>query len=166
MLIPRRLVHGALDVFPDGLPFNGTDFGFGFGISSLPFTANYIADLNGCDETIIETPVDSGILYRRTNCTNGADVELVVLPESGHVPYAGSTEVIPGVANTTVDTTAWAWDFCSTKVKSKIPEVFMTANGEAPAEAPSVSPTSGVSSIKVVKLLTCSMSLAVVVFAM
>jgi len=104
------------------------------GFWSSQDTINYIAKNNECqnqeeeyyyDDPAAENNNDNtnGIdnntrnimtIYKRTNCTNNADVELVVLPEAGHVPYSMTNTEGSGMDNDlTIDTTSLAWDFCS-----------------------------------------------------
>merc|ERR1712176_729601 len=74
-----------------------------------------------------------GTLLRRNNCSKGATIEVVALDEAGHVPYqAKGAFAMPasygygGMAP--VDTTAMAWEFCSShasnyeRSESMIPE--------------------------------------------
>merc|ERR1712176_127809 len=77
--------------------------------------------MNGCDGELLSEEIETaaveddgstaivGMSYKRTNCANGADVELVALNDIGHMPYQGM--------QTTVDTTSMAWDFCSSHTK-------------------------------------------------
>ena len=135
--VPTWLVHGLLDGI---IPWSGQDFGNGFGYLPLPGVANAIADKNGCDEEIIVQPLedDTGVVvgtsYLRTNCNGGADVQIVALDESGHVPYPGALEIFgaPGAKNTTFETTSLAWDFCSSFSKERIPDSFTAVPVSAP----------------------------------
>ena len=121
--VPVWMVHGMKDTT---VPFNGStllDFApFGsIGFWSTEDVMNYIANKNDCDEYEVNETVDT-TFYKRTNCTNNADVELVALLELGHFPYFISpdspyfsflTEEEQGAQDTMIDTTALAWEFCS-----------------------------------------------------
>ena len=129
--VPVWMVHGRLDAV---LPYDGLDigafFGFpGFGFASNPEIAKVIADKNGCSAEILETDVKDGdtvvgTSYKYSNCTDGADVELVALEQGGHTPYKDIEEDDPGAVTTTIDTTGMAWDFCSSHAKAFPPPTF------------------------------------------
>ena len=70
-----------------------------------------------------ETPLlqGVGIQYSDENCTDNATVVWVSLNESGHIPFYNTFEVSPGASKTTIDTTAMAWEFCSSYAKDEIP---------------------------------------------
>jgi hypothetical protein len=48
-------------------------------------------------------------------------VTLLLLKESGHIPFANAFEVSEGASQTKLDTTAMAWEFCSSFSKDDIP---------------------------------------------
>jgi len=138
--VPIWMAHGMKDTT---VAFNGStlvDFApFGsIGFWSTEDVVNYIANKNECededeDELVLlaednttTTATTVGTTFKRTNCTNNADVELVALLESGHLPYYMSPDdnkyvslLGPGAQGiiadetTVVDTTALAWEFCS-----------------------------------------------------
>jgi len=137
MPVPVWMAHGMKDTV---IPYEGVtymDFApFGsIGFWSSQDSMNYIAKKNECqnqeeeyyydDPAAAENNNDNNngpdnntrnimTTYKRTNCTNNADVELVVLPEAGHVPYSMTNTEGSGMDNDlTIDTTALAWDFCS-----------------------------------------------------
>jgi len=87
-----------------------------YGLWSVHDTMNYIASRNNCEEELDE-PLNLGenvTSYKRTKCTNNANVEMVALFESGHMPYSPvPNSMFSSFAETTVDTTALAWNFCS-----------------------------------------------------
>jgi poly(3-hydroxybutyrate) depolymerase len=129
--VPTFMVHGMKD---STVAFNGATFldfpPFGkIGYLSIPDIANYIADKNDCDDDIKEMDVSNGtssiegISYKRTNCTNNADVEIIALFESGHFPYLtqgiGNQSFDPTAQSTTIDTTSMAWEFCSSYSKQQ-----------------------------------------------
>merc|ERR1711959_10535 len=123
--VPVWLAHGMNDPI---VPFDGSKFldFFPFGPMGFMSTLDgvrYVGDMNGCDGELLSEEVKTaageddgssaiaGVSYKRTNCANGADVELVALYDVGHSPYKGSW------GETTVDTTSMAWDFCSSHTK-------------------------------------------------
>mmetsp|Transcript_23666 Transcript_23666/g.35029 ORF Transcript_23666/g.35029 Transcript_23666/m.35029 type:complete len:613 (-) Transcript_23666:111-1949(-) len=150
--VPIWMVHGELDSV---LPYNGRAFEDGLGFIPLAQSFQYMADQNGCDADVVEAAVASGTsLKRNSSCTNGATVELITLPQSGHSPYLNADFGWENGTLTTVDTTAWAWDFCSAQSKAAIPEVFqrqsnttttspttVTAGNSTAAPAPTVTPS-------------------------
>ena len=152
--VPTWMVHGRLDT---DVGFEESDLFFGFGFPGLLEVASVIADKNGCADEIIESDVMDGDTVVGTSykyssgCTNGADVELVALSESGHVPYKDGEEYNLGAKSTTIDTTAMAWDFCSSYAKESIPPAFI------PTPAPT--PDSSVSELAIVWSLLSTVSL-------
>ena len=132
--VPTFMVHGMKD---STIPFDGAtilDFPpFGeIGFLSIPDVANYIANKNNCDADIIEMDVSNGtgVSYKRTNCTNNADVEIIALFEDGHFPYLTlGNGFDPAVQTTTIDTTSMAWEFCSSYSKQQEQE---TQESESP----------------------------------
>jgi len=116
--VPIWMAHGLKDdiVKADGnIAFDlGPLFGK-LGYWSTNDVLDYIGGRNDCREAETADIGESGATYRRTNCTNSADVELVMLYESGHLPYAPLPNNIFSyfVLNAPVDTTAMAWEFCS-----------------------------------------------------
>jgi len=116
--VPIWMAHGVKDEI---IPFEGEvalDLGLlgKLGFWSFEDTMNYIADLNGCEEEMVETTNlgEIGTAYKRTNCTNSADVESVILYNSGHNPYLPPTNSsFAEELDAAVDTTAMAWEFCS-----------------------------------------------------
>lgn len=128
--VPVMDLHGSLD---DVVPVNGsTQF------HPLAFTMNKFADKNDCDAEVIETDVENGIgkTYRRTNCTNNADVQKTLLFEAGHLPFRK-------LGGSSIDTTQIAWDFCKSYSKDHVPLVFQKtlAPSSTPSTRPSISPT-------------------------
>eukprot|EP00536_Pseudo-nitzschia_multiseries_P013208 jgi/Psemu1/309695/fgenesh1_kg.547_\ len=140
--VPVWMVHGASD---DVVPYDGgveMDLGIlgSMGTWSIEDTVSYIADRNECDdndnnnnnnaepiETTYNTNTNNntnntniGTTYKRTNCTNGADVELVTLFATDHYPYAPvPNSTLPFIEDPGVDTTAMAWEFCSSYSKQQ-----------------------------------------------
>jgi poly(3-hydroxybutyrate) depolymerase len=123
--VPTFMVHGMKD---NTVAFDGATFAdfppFGeIGYLSIPDVANYIANKNNCDADIKEMDVfnGTGISYKRTNCTNNADVEIIALFEDGHFPYLTQASQLfdPTTQSTTIDTTSMAWEFCSSYSKQQ-----------------------------------------------
>lgn len=125
--VPIWLAHGMKD---DVVPFEGSalielpPFG-ALGFWSMGDTMDYLSNQNDCLEVeeidIIDNTNETGIVgtvLRRTNCRKNATVELVALFESGHSPYPRSNGPIGRETRTTIDTTAMAWEFCSSHVSS------------------------------------------------
>lgn len=115
--VPIWMAHGLKDdvVRADGVV--AFDLGplFGkLGSWSTNDVLDYIGGRNDCGEAETADIGESGATYRRTNCTNSADVELVMLYESGHWPYAPlPNSIFSSSVDAPVDTTAMAWEFCS-----------------------------------------------------
>jgi poly(3-hydroxybutyrate) depolymerase len=63
----------------------------------------------------------SAVRHTQYNCTNNASVTLLLLKESGHIPFLNAFEISEGASHTTVDTTDMAWRFCSSFSKDEIP---------------------------------------------
>jgi len=127
--VPVWMVHGMQDTV---IPYEGTTLvdmaPFGsIGFWSTQDLVKYIAKKNECqnqeeysDEEDDNTGNSTTFYYKNNNCTNNATVELVTLSNVGHVPYIqNSNPEVPifeqGSANelSRVDTTALAWEFCS-----------------------------------------------------
>lgn len=139
--VPVWMAHGMLDATA---MYNGAsllDMGpFGnFGTWSTVDAMNYIADQNECDaevhdDELYEDEKDGaggvGKVYKRTNCTNTADVELVALYDVGHFPYSAAVIESFGETRATIDTTQLAWEFCSSHSKPTtiIPPTQTTEN--------------------------------------
>lgn len=121
--VPVMMIHGEKDSV---VPYNGKDWGSNLLWPQIDDTAKLFADNNNCDPFIVETDVmnGAGTRYRRSNCDSNADVEIVALTESGHVPFKDANELLPGIDNTNIDTTSIAWEFCSSHAKVEIPNVF------------------------------------------
>jgi len=127
--VPVWMVHGMQDTV---IPYEGTTLvdmaPFGsIGFWSTQDLVKYIAKKNECqnqeeyyDEEDDTTGNSTTFFYKNNNCTNNATVELVMMSAVGHVPYIqNSNPEVPifeqGGANelSRVDTTALAWEFCS-----------------------------------------------------
>jgi len=127
--VPVWMVHGMQDTV---IPYEGTTLvdmaPFGsIGFWSTQDLVKYIAKKNEChnqeeysDEEDDTTGNSTTFFYTSNNCTNNATVELVMMSAVGHVPYIqNSNPEVPifeqGGANelSRVDTTALAWEFCS-----------------------------------------------------
>jgi poly(3-hydroxybutyrate) depolymerase len=142
--VPKWTAKGRLDsVFPfagDGLTLLGGGVTLGFYPSQLG-DFDRASEFNGCQSEIILTPLvdDSGetigTIMTRTDCTNGADVTLVVFDDAGHGTYKDfpiellSPGDIPLGAETVtgVDTASMAWDFCSSFEKEVAPDFGVPA---------------------------------------
>jgi len=102
---PIWFVHGTTDA---AVLYNGTDSlgenGLNYKMPGAQVGYDYLSSINGCTVTNSASFVEGNIQYA-SNCTNNADVELMTLTGVGHSPYKGS--------DTSYDTTALAWEFCS-----------------------------------------------------
>lgn len=107
--IPVYMIHGEKD----------GDFRYGEQVTSTyAFDAQerimeYIADKNGCAPGVVteELKEEKGCIKKRTNCTNNADVTLLMLAKGGHMPYKGAEVYYTdmwGVKETVADTTLMA----------------------------------------------------------
>mmetsp|Transcript_37762 Transcript_37762/g.42273 ORF Transcript_37762/g.42273 Transcript_37762/m.42273 type:complete len:385 (-) Transcript_37762:13-1167(-) len=108
--IPVVIVHGKKD---GEAPYDGMPTPYGYGFDSTENIFSMVADKNGCDAEIVNEPLEAenGVLMKRTNCTNDADVTLVVLDKGGHNPYKGADLMWNdgwGAKKTVVDTTQMA----------------------------------------------------------
>ena len=128
--VPVWMAHGMLDSTAMYKGASLLDMGpFGnFGTWSTVDAMNYIADQNECaaevhDDELYEEEEEDGAavgvgkVYKRTNCTNTADVELVALYDVGHFPYSAAIIESFGETRATIDTTQLAWEFCSSHSK-------------------------------------------------
>mmetsp|Transcript_19186 Transcript_19186/g.31844 ORF Transcript_19186/g.31844 Transcript_19186/m.31844 type:complete len:378 (-) Transcript_19186:84-1217(-) len=77
------------------------------------------------NETSVGIDNGTAVEYTHYNCTNDANVTLLLLNESGHIPFAKGFEVTEDASPTTLDTTAMAWEFCSSYSKESIPRTLM-----------------------------------------
>jgi len=116
--VPIMMIHGMKD---DVVPLDGIEFLPGLGFPSVLEGAKYLGNLNDC-EGMAETDVENGegTIYKYTNCSDSADVELVAIFEGVHFIY-------PGISNISVDTTSLAWEFCSSHAKREVPDVFLSS---------------------------------------
>jgi len=107
--IPVYMIHGEKD----------GDFRYGETVTSTyAFDAQehimeYIADKNGCAPGVVteELKEEEGYVKKRTNCTNNADVTLLMLAKGGHIPYKGAEVYYSdlwGAKETVADTTLMA----------------------------------------------------------
>jgi len=63
-----------------------------------------------------------GNILRRKNCRSNAIIEVVALYEADHYPYKMADSPLESDASRTeIDTTAMAWEFCSSYVKQRTP---------------------------------------------
>jgi poly(3-hydroxybutyrate) depolymerase len=132
--VPIWMIHGMKDGV---VPYDGKTMldlpGMGpLGFLSMNQTLRYLADQNDCvDEEEVAVEDENGVIgtiYKRTNCRQNADVEIVALFDGGHSPY--KTPVFGEY--TTIDTTAMAWEFCSAHTKGQPEPVF--GNDESSSE--------------------------------
>jgi poly(3-hydroxybutyrate) depolymerase len=139
--VPIWLAHGMRDTavpfegspnfppsgLPDTHPFRGISPVEGIGFWSMNETMDYLAHQNEClDETefdLVRTDRTGivGKVFQRTNCKRNATVEIIALFESGHTPYLvppfwEDMVLRDNEKLTTIDTTALAWEFCSSHV--------------------------------------------------
>ena len=86
--IPVYIIHGEKD----------GDFSYGematptYAFDAQDHIMEYIADKNGCAPGVVTEDLkeEEGYVKKRTNCTNNADVTLLMLVNGGHQPYKGS----------------------------------------------------------------------------
>jgi len=115
--VPIWTVHGLLDEI---LPYQPSDL-TGLGLYSTlgkERELDYLGNLNNCDEAVVTddtTWAPNATLMTRTNCDNGADVQLFTVATAGHEPFIDY--------ETTIDTTKLAWDFLSKHSKSSPPDL-------------------------------------------
>lgn len=124
--VPIWLVHGELDpIIPyDGFALPPIPIIGERGIWSFPEVSEYLATQNECTGSTV-TPLsdDSGAVVGSTvvatGCKNGATVETITLPDSGHLPfqtpYPPTLYDVYGGLPTTTDTTNLAWQFLKDK---------------------------------------------------
>jgi poly(3-hydroxybutyrate) depolymerase len=129
--VPIWMVSGEKDTDWTSNPFVTT-------LTAAEVYSSY-ADKNGCDVTETVTSIAGGSVKTRSNCSNGANVTAVSLTESGHRPYIEVNETSEGASMTTLDTTAMAWEFCSSFSKPVAP-VLTGANIDYLTFSPKVTP--------------------------
>ena len=119
--IPTWLVHGRKDTL---IPYDGSSTvtpSGEFGTWSIDQTQAFLAEKNVCKDQTFSVLDGLGSVYKGSDCEGNANVEVVTLDESGHLPYLGIgiPFFVPefGGSPTTIDTTALAWDFCSSYSK-------------------------------------------------
>jgi len=127
--VPIMTVHGLED---DTIAFDGVPAIPPFllppnrrGFWPVLDTLDYLSDANGCQDADT-LDIEGDTLFRRTNCVDGADVQLLAMKETGHIPYLRASEI--GDDATAIDTTAMAWEFCSSHTKSQIPEPLVSSS--------------------------------------
>jgi len=80
-------------------------------------TYNAFARVNQCQNETSRQIRSNGTIdavkYTYYNCSNDANVSLLLLNESGHIPYFYGFEITEDAETTTMDTTEMAWQFCS-----------------------------------------------------
>ena len=135
---PVWRIHGSIDFT---VPYGGA---FSEERNVQVFTgavegSEYWANANNCQESEtrdFRRNLNFGTIHSYTNCTDGANVELVTITGGGHNPYRKLLDIpLP----TTFDTTALAWDFCSSY--SSVEEPFIEGVTRTPSAAPIVTPT-------------------------
>jgi poly(3-hydroxybutyrate) depolymerase len=90
-------------------------------------TAVTLAWVHNCqNETTLDLNNDTGVIYSYYNCTKNATVRILLLNDSGHMPFKNSFEVSEGASRTQVDTTEMAWKFCSQFSKEDIPKSLIS----------------------------------------
>jgi len=128
--VPIWMAHGMKD---DTIPYNGSFYVDDpqlrkLGFLSIDQTMEYLSNQNGCTkETEMDLETNEtgiiGKLYQRKGCKNNANVEIVALTNTIHMPYQVPLEfgLMMGANPETfapIDTTALAWEFCSSFVKN------------------------------------------------
>jgi len=112
-----------------------------------------LGDANGCNSNVVTTSikdptsgVEVGELLSRSECTDGADVSLLALYESGHTPFYNDGEdrtfLEEGETPTNYDTTQMAWEFCSQFEKAVEPDFSTVEDTKDATSNPTASPTS------------------------
>lgn len=128
--VPIMMVHGLKD---DIVPYEGKTMfdlpGMGpLGFLPMNETMKYLGDQNECttdeERDIFDQDGIVGRTFKKTNCKDGANIEVVTLFDAGHNPY--SSPVLGD--RTTVDTTAMAWDFCKGYSKGQDPNATTTTS--------------------------------------
>jgi len=138
---PMWITHGTLD--PD-LPYDGFSlilpemFGIdgeiqAYSTLGAQATLDVISEVNGCtlSKTLdVDHPSNTITRYISDGCVNDKSVELLVIGDVGHFPYAGLSDIgleyENGTVPTNVDTTQLAWDFCSQYSLEVEPELILT----------------------------------------
>jgi poly(3-hydroxybutyrate) depolymerase len=83
------------------------------------------------NETETDVANGTGVEYTQYNCTNNASVTLLLLNESGHIPFLSLWEYSEGASPTTIDTTEMAWQFCSSYSKDEVPPSLVRSESAA-----------------------------------
>lgn len=78
------------------------------------------------NDTISDVENGTGVEYTNYNCTNNATVTLLLLNESGHIPFLNGYETSKDASTTRIDTTEMAYQFCLNHSKDEIPESLLT----------------------------------------
>ena len=142
--VPVWMIHGTDD---QTIPYAGATLltfpGIGaVGFLSVDQAMSYLVDQNGCSEEEDvdlkdETGVVIGKVSKRSNCKGNADVEIVTLNGGDHYIYKDIPQI--GTYDTTVDTTAMAWEFCSSHSKGSqepvVPETSPPKESEPEVQA-------------------------------
>eukprot|EP00540_Astrosyne_radiata_P003822 CAMPEP_0116855596 /NCGR_PEP_ID=MMETSP0418-20121206/19377_1 /TAXON_ID=1158023 /ORGANISM="Astrosyne radiata, Strain 13vi08-1A" /LENGTH=479 /DNA_ID=CAMNT_0004488769 /DNA_START=203 /DNA_END=1642 /DNA_ORIENTATION=+ len=139
---PVWRIHGSIDVT---VPYGGRfidDRNVQVFTGAIEGHRYWAEEANGCQKAL-ETErfvrnFNVGNIRRYTDCTNGADVELVTVTGGGHNPYK---KLIDFPLPTTFDTTAWAWDFCSSYSSSEEPILDGVTRTPTAAPVDTISPT-------------------------
>ena len=137
---PVWRIHGNLDIT---VPYDGS---FSESRNVQVFTGaieghDYWGERNGCTESTVEDfrrRLNTGTIRKYTNCTDGADVELVTITGAGHNPYLRRLDF---PLQTTFDTTEWAWDFCSRHSLKEEPFLEGVTSSPTMIPVPTAAPT-------------------------
>lgn len=77
------------------------------------------------NDTFSDVENGTGVEYTNYNCTNNATVTLLLLNESGHIPFQNGYETSKDASTTQMDTTEMAYQFCLNHSKDEIPESLL-----------------------------------------
>ena len=92
-------------------------------------TARTVATVHDCKtETATLVHNGTGVEHAFQDCKSDASVKLLLLNESGNLPFLNAFESSVGASRTRIDTTKMAWEFCSNYSKSEIPKALLYAS--------------------------------------
>uniref|UniRef100_A0A7S0UL85 Phospholipase/carboxylesterase/thioesterase domain-containing protein n=1 Tax=Pseudo-nitzschia delicatissima TaxID=44447 RepID=A0A7S0UL85_9STRA len=148
--VPIWMLHGMADTT---IPYDGVQAMTIPGIGALGFLSidqqiSYLTQKNGCEgegemDVVDETGAQVGKVFKRGQCKDNANVEVVALFDADHHPYQRSKA---SKSPPTVDTTAMAWEFCSAYSKAapetSAPEPVVDVEPETEDAEESSAPTS------------------------
>jgi len=114
--VPIWLAHGKYD---GTVNYHGAFNGGNNFVPGAEQTNRLLGAVNNCNGTIVTDIEDGDVTYNfitQVGCDNDARVKLMSLATGGHTPFMGA-DLFPGDEDgaqmTTIDTTQFAWEFCS-----------------------------------------------------